>query len=272
MTTQVADAAAEIGRTRAAGAHTQVVGLVLLALAPLTMFTVELVAGFEASELMIPLTIGVLLLAGAWCAGRSGTWSKVLGIVLTVLTVLAGFWLAFGLSAIQSPADFVPGLLFVLGVGMSLTGGIRAIRARNQPAVNGATASEGRARRIAVTVVVLGAVVSVAVHLTGRETVDAAAATGATPVTMAAFEFATTEVTVAGGPDAALLVSNRDAFMHDLAIPDQDLAVTVTPGSQKLLDVAGLAAGTYTFYCTLHSDTGDPDPTTAGMAGTLVVQ
>lgn len=272
MTTQVTDTPAEIARAHAAGARTQVVGLVLLALAPLTMFAIEVVAGFDASEFLVPLTIGTLVLIGAWCAGRFGTWSKVLGIVLTVLVVLAGFWLVFGLSAIQSPADFVPSVLFVLGVGMSLTGGIRAVRARDRPAVIGATPGEDRARLIAVTVVVLAVVVSVTVHLTGRQTVDAAAAAGATPVTMDAFEFATTEVTVAGGPDAALLVNNRDAFLHDLAVPDQDLAVTVAPGSQKLLDVADLAAGTYTFYCTLHSDTGNPDPTTAGMAGTLVVQ
>lgn len=272
MTTQIADTPVETGHAHAAGARTQVVGLVLLALAPLTMFAIEVVAGFDASEYIIPLIFGVVLLVVAWCAGRFGTWSKVLGIVLTVLIVLAGFWLAFGLSAIQSPADFVPGVLFVLGVGMSLTGGIQAIRARNRPAVIGATPGEGRARLIAVTVVVLAVVVSVTVHLAGRQTVDAAAAADATPVTMDAFEFATAEVTVAAGPDAALLVSNRDAFLHDLAIPSHDLAVTVTPGSQKLLDVTGLAAGTYTFYCTLHSDTSDPDPTTAGMAGTLVVQ
>lgn len=272
MTTQLADTSMEIDRAHAAGTRTQVVGLVLLALAPLTMFAVEVAAGFDASEFMIPLTFGILVLAVAWCAGRFGTWSKVLGIVLTVLLVLAGFWLAFGLAAIQSPADFVPAVLFVLGVGMSLTGGIQAVGNRNRPTVIGATPGEGRARLIAVTVVVLAVVVSVATHLTGRQTVDSVAAADATPVTMDAFEFATAEVTVAAGADAALLVSNQDAFLHDLAIPSHDLAVTVTPGSQKLLDVTGLAAGTYTFYCTLHSDTSDPDPTTAGMAGTLVVQ
>ena len=274
MTTQEAESRIETGGDHTAGARTQVVGLVLLALAPLTMFAIEVVAGFDASEFMIPLTIGTLLLAGAWLAGRFGTWSKIVGILLTLLTVLAGFWLAFGLSAIASPADFVPAVLFVLGVGLSLMGGIQAIRARNRPGV-GVAPAEGRARSlpaVSAVVVVLAAAVSLTAHVAGRQTVDVAAAADAAPVTMGAFAFTDAQVTVAAGPDAALLVSNRDAFLHDLAIPEHGIAATVNPGSQALLDVSGLAAGTYTFYCTLHSDTRDPDPASAGMAGTLVVQ
>lgn len=272
MTTQVATGTREASRAHVAGTRTHVVGLVVLALAPLTMFGVEVLAGYEASMYLVPLAIGTLLLVGAWLAERHGTWSKVLGIGLTVLTVLAGFWLVFGLGAISSPADFVPGVLFTLGVGLSLTGGIQAVRARNRPTVVGTTPGESRVRVLALVVVGLAIVVSLTAYLTGRQAVDATAAADATPVTMGAFEFATDEVTATSGPDATLLVSNRDAFLHDLAVPDHDLAVMVTPGSQALLDISSLAAGTYVFYCTLHSDTSDPDPATAGMAGTLVVQ
>ncbi len=67
------------------------------------------------------------------------------------------------------------------------------------------------------------------------------------------------------------MVRNDDAFLHDLVLPDHDLAVTASAGSERLLDVSSLPPGSYTFYCTLHSDTSDPNPETAGMAATLVV-
>lgn len=272
MSTHVAGTALDLRRPHVAGTRTQVVGLALLALAPSTMFAAGMTTGTPLVEGVPFLVIGVVMAVAAWAAGRFGTPARVVGVVLTVLAVLAGFWMAFGLMAIGSPADFVPGVLFVLGVVLSLTGGIQSIAGRRGAPIVVPTAGEGRARLVAVVAVVLATLVSITLNLTGRQTVDAAAAAGAASVTMDAMAFASPEVAVTGGAGAELLVSNRDAFLHDLAIPAEDLAVTVTPGSQALLDVSGLAAGTYTFYCTLHSDVSDPDPTSAGMAGTLVVQ
>ena len=272
MSTHVAGSAPDLRRPHVAGTRTQVVGLALLALAPLTMFAAGMATGTPLAEGVPFLVIGVVVGAGAWAAGRFGTSARVVGVLLTVLAVLAGFWLAFGLVAVGSPADFVPGVLFLLGVVLSLTGGVQSIVGRRGARVVEPTPGEGRARLVALAVVLLAVVVSVTVNLTGRQTVDAAVAARAAPVTMDAMAFASPQVVVTGGAGAELLVSNRDAFLHDLAIPGEDLAVTVTPGSQALLDVSGLAAGTYTFSCTLHSDTADPDPSSAGMAGTLVVQ
>ena len=272
MSTHVAGTSLDLRRSHVAGTRTQVVGLTLLALAPLTMFASGMATGTPLAEGVPFLVIGVVIGAGAWAAGRFGTSARVAGIVLTVLAVFAGFWMAFGLMAVGSPADFVPGVLFVLGAVLSLAGGVQSIRGRRHAPVVAPTVGEGRARLLAVVVVLLAAVVSVTVNLTGRQSVDAAAAADAAPVTMDAMAFASPEVVVTGGAGAGLLVSNRDAFLHDLAIPAEDLAVTVTPGSEALLDMSGLAAGTYTFYCTLHSDTADPDPSSAGMAGTLVVR
>lgn len=270
--TQVAGAATHAVRPHVAGTRTQVVGLTLLALAPLTMFAIGSAVGVAAEESVPFVVIGLVLAAAALAAGRFGTWSKVLGIVLTAAAVLTGFWIAFGLFAIASPGDFVPGVLFVLGVVLSLTGGIQAIVGRRGTPITTATRGEGRARLVAVVAVGLAVVASTSANFVGRETVDPTVAAAATPVTMDALEFTGGEVTVAGGPDAALLVRNRDAFVHDLEIRGEDAAVLVNPGSEALLDVSGLAPGSYTFYCTLHSDTSDPDPASAGMAGTLVVQ
>lgn len=261
-----------ISRPQAAGTRTQVIGLVLLALAPATIFTVGAASGAPLGESLPLLVIGAIIGGGAYVAARFGTWAKVLGVVLTVLATLAGFWMAFGLMALDSPADFVPGVLFTLGVVLSLIGGIQSIAARRREPVTGPTRGETRARTVVVGLVVVAAVVSVGANVFGRTTVDSAAAASATPVRIDDFDFATREVEVAGGSGAQLLVSNQDTFLHDLALPEQDLQVLVSPGSEALLNVSDLAPGIYTFYCTLHSDTSEPDPDLAGMAGTLVVR
>jgi plastocyanin len=253
------------------GTRTQVLGLSLLAAAPLTMFVVGVLTGVSVSDGLIFLVIGVILAVTAVLAARFGTWSKVLGIVLTVAAALGGFWLALGLLAPTSPGDFVPGLLLVLGAALSLYGGVRAIAARKRPAVT-ADPGEHRTRTVVLGIVALAAVASVAANLAGRTSVDAAAADGATAVDMADFAFEPATVTVDAGDGAALLVRNRDGFLHDIAIPDHDLVLNVTPGSEGLFDVSSLAPGEYTIYCTLHSDTSVDDPGEAGMAGTLVVR
>jgi len=269
MTTTTTDTAAT-PRVRRAGTTTLVTGLGLLAAAPLTLFVVSVLAGAPIADSLVFLVAAAVLAAGAAVARRAGTWPAVAGLVLTALALVGGFWLAFGLLAPASPADFVPATMFVAGVVLALTGAVQAIRSRRQPATRVAH-GDGRLRAVALVLVAVAVVVSVGLNLAGRTSVDPAVAERATPVTIAGFAFADREVVVAAGADAELLVRNRDAFLHDLALPSQDLAVVVQPGSEALLDVSGLAPGTYVFYCTLHSDVTDPDPESAGMAGTLVV-
>lgn len=270
-THRVGPAAAGSTREHTPGALTQVVGLLTMAVAPLTMFVAGAVTGADLAEGVPFLVIGLVLVGVAALARGTRTWPTVVGLVVTVLAVLAGFWLAFGLTAIQSPADFVPAVAFVIGVVASLVGGVQALRARQAPVVPTATAGETRTRILALAAVAIALLASVAANLLGRTTVDATAAADATPVTMGSFVFTTDAVTVpAHAP--ALVVRNSDVFLHDLALPDHGVQVTVPPGSEALVDLSGLAPGRYTFYCTLHSDTTDPDPATAGMAGTLVIE
>lgn len=278
MTTMAAPERDPVGEDEAPGGvppgtRAQVLGLVLAALAPLTMFGVGVATGSPLTDAVFFVVIAAVLGAGAWAVGRFGTWSTVLGLVLTVLAGVAGFWIAFGLTAPTSPGDFVPAVLFLTGVALALVGGVRSLVARRRGrTVPTPTAGERRTRTVVVAVVALALVGSVAGNLLGRTTVDAASAAGATEVEIAGFEFTDTEHRVPGGDDATLLVRNRDGFLHDLSLPAHDLAITVAPGSEGLLDVSSLAAGTYTFYCTLHSDTSVDDPEEAGMAGTLVVE
>lgn len=251
---------------RAPGAGAQGIGLTLLGLAPLTMFVVGALAGMDIGEGAPFAVIGLLLIGAGWLAVRYGTWSKIVGIVLTLLGALGGFWMAFGITHVNSPGDFVPAVLFLSGVGLSLYGGVRAIVRRRAVGRDDVR----RLRTIAFGLAAVALVASVAANLLTRTTIDPALAAAATEVDMYDFEFVPGSVTVTG--DATLLVRNRDAFLHDLAIPAVDQKVTVAPGSEALVDLTGIAAGTYTFYCTLHSDTSDADPNTAGMAGQLIVE
>ena len=271
MTSTAVQAAPAGRRAHAPGARTQTTGLVLLALAPLAIFAAGAMTGADLGEGMIFLVIGAVLAVAAGLTVAFGTWSAIVGLVLTVLAALAGFWIAFGLLAPNSPVDFVVGVMFVVGVVLSVTGGVQAIRHRRDR-VDALTPGESRARVAALGLVGLALVASVAVNLLTRSSVAVADAEGAASIEIGAFEFPST-TTVAAGDDAALVVHNGDAFLHDVAIPAGGIdPVTVAPGSETLVDVSSLAPGTYTYYCTLHSDTSIADPEEAGMAGTLVVE
>ena len=61
------------------------------------------------------------------------------------------------------------------------------------------------------------------------------------------------------------MTHNADAFAHDFTLSELDIAVSVGPGSEALVDLTGLSPGTYQYICSFHSDG------TEGMMGTLVV-
>lgn len=67
-------------------------------------------------------------------------------------------------------------------------------------------------------------------------------------------------------------VHNADLYLHDIALPETGLLVRVAPDGTATVDFDGVSPGTYTVYCTLHSDTTESDPARAGMAATLIVE
>lgn len=67
-------------------------------------------------------------------------------------------------------------------------------------------------------------------------------------------------------------VHNADLYLHDIALPETGLLVRVAPDRTTTVDFDGVRPGTYTVYCTLHSDMTESDPARAGMAATLVVE
>lgn len=67
-------------------------------------------------------------------------------------------------------------------------------------------------------------------------------------------------------------VHNTDLYLHDIALPETGLLVRIAPDGTRTVDFGGVGPGTYTVYCTLHSDLSESDPARAGMAATLVVE
>jgi len=249
-------------KERTAHSSTQVFGLALISAAILTVMVV-IVTVFDGEDAGFFAVIAAVVLATTFVVWRFDTqWARVLGLVLTIASVLMMFWLAFGLFQIFSPLEFVVGLTYVLGVLLSLVGGIRALIA-SRKGVEGPTRAEGRVRTGVLTVIGVAAVVSIVGFIATKESVDDAAAAGATAIDMTNFEFEPGSASVPAG--GKILLQNKDPFVHDFTLDALGIAVTVGPGSEVLVDLSAAGSGAYDYFCSLHSDG------TSDMIGSLTV-
>jgi plastocyanin len=248
-------------KERTAHANTQTFGLVLISAALLVAVVLTLVL-FDGEDIAFILVPTVAAAGAAFITWRfDNQWARAVGIVGTILS-LGAFFLAFGLFHLFSPIEFVVALTYVLGFFMSLVGAVRALLAGRKgqqvPANSG-----GRLRTTVLAVIGVAAVVSVTGFLLTKESVDDSESAGATALEMVKFEFdpGSSSLPV----DGKLLIQNNDPFVHDFTFDAMDIAVTVGPGSETLVDLSGLAAGTYDYVCSLHSD-GE-----TGMVGTITI-
>ncbi len=265
--------------TVTAGARPQAVysrvaafGLLLVAAAPLLLVVVGAVSGVSLAEVG-PMfgTVAAVSLIASLLAWRFGRWSKIVAIVVAVLAAGTLFWVAFGLGFPASFGDFVPAVMFVLGIVITLGGAIAAIVQGRRRNVSAAMTRRERQIIVAVSAIVVVAM-AVSATLTLLASRSAASASG-TAVTLADFSFADDGYTVAAGAPATLVVHNNDGFMHDVTVPELGVdAVRVNPGADAVIEIPASSAGSYTMYCSLHSDTSVKDPLQAGMAATLVVE
>jgi plastocyanin len=246
-------------------------GLALIALALIVATVVALVTGVSLDGILF-IGMGLPLIAAALLWRFATRWSVVVALVVSLLVGLGMFWMAFGIAYPGAFGDFVPGVTFVVGVLVALGGAIAALVQRRRGNLTAVvTAGERRIMIVAGGVVAAAVVISAVLSATGAQSAPAVA--GATPVTISDFAFPEGQYEVTAGEQAALAVHNSDGFTHDIAIPALDVsAQTVLPGRDATVDLSAAAPGTYTFYCTLHSDVSETDPTEAGMAATLIVR
>jgi plastocyanin len=249
-------------RERAAHATTQTFGLALVTAALLAVVILTLVL-FDGEDIAMFVILTAIVGGVAFLTWRFDTqWARALGLVGTVLS-LGGFFLGFGLFQIFSPIEFVLALVYVLGVLLSLVAGIMAIVAGARHKV-GPSPREARVPMVALGLIGIAAVVSVAGFLMTRQTVSAEEAAGATQIDMVAFEFSPESSNVPAG--STILVKNADPFVHDITLDALDIAETVGPGGEVLIDLSTAAPGTYDYVCTLHTVDGE------GMVGSIVIE
>ena len=250
--------------TRLAG-----LGLIMAGLAPILMFGAGLLWGleFESGDAVFFFGTGLLGIVSGFLVWRFGLWSKILGIVASVLLLGALFWTVFGLTAPQSFFDFVPGLLLIPGALIGLICSIAAIRAHRRND-RPATPDRGEARglRLFPTIVIVLAVVSAALTFFSKETADGESAD--VRVTLSDFEFDEDSYSFAGG--TKVLVTNDDPFLHTFTVEELDIDETMTPGSEVLVTIPE-ESGDYLLFCRPH--TMDPeDPSKDDMTADLTVE
>jgi len=214
--------------------------------------------GSDAGFAVVLVFVGALV---TWMLSRvAKLWAVIVGLVATVAAVMA-VYIVFGIFQPFSPVEFISGLLYLLGFFFALVGGISALSKQRREAGVGQTGM--RIRKTAVGLVGVLAAVSVVGFFMTRTTVSTAEAGNAASIDMMNFEFAPVTPTAAAGQN--LLLTNSDGFVHDFTIDELDIFVNFGPGSEALVDLSDVPAGTYQFYCSLHSDG------VTGMAGTLTI-
>ena len=257
--TVAAPAGVSVGRPKSKYTRVAVLGFLMLAASMVFWVTGGLLAGQTLSGEEAAMFGGAMVvgLIGAGIESRFGTPAKAVGIVLALAPLVMMFWVAFSLFAPASFTEFSGAVLFVVG-GLSALGfSIAGIVKRREMATH-ATRGEMRAMQIMVGIVALALVASAILTVTGRTSVDAATAAGATQATMENFKFAPGAYEATAGEPTRFVISNSDAFVHDFAI--ESLGVSsgiINPGSEKLVEFTAAEPGEYLIRCTLHSGTGD---------------
>lgn len=258
---------AEVGASR--WSRLASVGLTMQAAAPLLMLVAGVAWGLSIGEdlpfFLLPAIAG---LGAARLVRSDRTLWKVVAIILGVLIAVMLFWTAFGLVEPASFFDFVPGVLIVGGLLVTLIAGIGAIRSRRDGVNASAPNGERRAIRVVLAALAILAVASGVASVLGRETVSELQARNADfVVDMKDFEFDQDAYEADG--ETTILVKNSDPFLHTFTVDELDIDVELTAGSEKLITIPG-DEGTYVLYCRPH--TGDTeDPADDDMAATLQV-
>ncbi len=235
----------------------------------LVLIAVALLWGLDTGELGFFAVPTVLALAGSRLVLRSRTLWKVVAIVFGVGAAAMMFWTAFGLTAPGSVFDFVPGILMLPGLLITLVAGIAAIRSGKNGLLARAEGTERRAMQIIVGGVAVLAALSSILTLTGRETVSGDLVADADlVVNLTDFEF--DQGTYSIGAGDTILVKNSDPFHHTFNVDALGLDVSLNPGSEKLITIPTDAAGTFVLYCEPHTSDKN-DPSADDMAATITV-
>jgi plastocyanin len=220
-------------------------------------------AGFMTVFFSVSLGVTVVLIALTW---RFGAWALVLTALLMLLNLaMSGRFMIEGFRFPASFLDFTISLFSVSGNLIALGGAIVALVARRRHATRSTpTRSERTAFGAFLAVLAALTVLSGVLTLANRESVSAQAKAGALPVRMKATKFEPERLETRTGQPVRLLVRNSDPGVHSFTIEVLATDVTITPGSERLIEIADVPPGEYAYVCKLFGHE-------ATMKGTLAV-
>lgn len=246
----------------AEGRRTAVLGLGLVAVAPLVVVAVDP----DAAPFVLPIT--VLAGVGAFLAHRFGTWSKVVAAVLGVLALVGtmGGPAAIGLRRPDSVFDFVPAWMLALGAVLAIVGGLTGSLAQRR----GRAPDLRAVRRGALGTLGVLAVLSAATSVVVDDTIDEALLSGATVVELSESVFTPTTVAVAAGEQVRLAIRNSGSVIHTFTMDRYGIDVELAPGSERLVEFTATGDGLQQFWCRPHSEV-EADGRRDGMVGDLQV-
>ena len=247
--------------TRTAIAGLLIYGLILLLFAALAAASGGLdteVAVFLA-VILIPTFVFVGL---AWRFGKRLVLAAAIWALLNLL--VNGPFVLPSLLHVNSFFDFGLGVPIIVALVVASVAGITAFVQHRRGTARTVSTPRERTVFAAITVAVVALMaLSGVLHIAGLTSVDSAEKAAAISVQMKNTEFKPTEVQVFSEEPTKLVVKNGDFGVHTFTIEELDIDVTIIGGSEKLIKLAGIAAGTYEYMCTIpgHDD----------MKGTLKV-
>jgi plastocyanin len=228
------------------------------------------IVGFGLSaegEQFFLLIVSGIALAGLLAAWKLGVVGKIVGVVTALFTAMALFWTAFGLEAFPSFFDVMPGVLVIPGALLAVVSYIAAIVAgRRANRSVSATGGERTAIRVALAIVGVVAIVTGAMTVVGRSTVDPGAADAS--ITLSDFEF--DEAAYRLEPGSTVRVKNTDPLFHTFTVDELDIDVSLTPGDEALVQIPD-EPGEYVLYCRPHTETPDDPEYDSDMAARLTI-
>ena len=239
-----------------------IISLVIYAAALMLLGMLLAVQGTVASLAFVaPFAIVSLVLAVL--ALRLGMrMALTLGIWAVLNLLFHGPFLVPALGRFNSFFDF--GTVIPVIAALAVTGVVAFVQQRKDAARAEGTAGERRMLSgVAVIVVLLMAASGIA-NLAGLESVSAEERAGAIKVDMKNTEFDPAEIRIAAGQPARLVIKNRDLATHTFTVDTLGIDISFIPGTEKIVDLSVLNAGTYVYICAIEGH--------EEMKGTIVVR
>jgi hypothetical protein len=210
---------------------------------------------------------GIILLVPATIAVLAVRFIRRWGLIIGALLSAFGIFFFIGdaalvLSSPQAFLDFLLDLFGLTGVIISLiaclVGTVQYFRGAvpEEMAPSAKTALRG----IAGVITVLVLVSLVLTIINANETVSAADRGDAPELVAKDTKWSAQQLTTSGKP-ARLFVKNDDPILHTFTVKDSakgiDIDVHIGPWSEQVIELAGLAPGTYGFICRVEGHEQD---------------